>query len=329
VKSRETETVRRIVLLRPNHRLGNALLLTPALNELARQYPEASVDVVTSGRAGAAVFAGLSNVADVLSFPRLSCRSPLATLQAFSDLRSRSYDLAIDPMPHSRSGRFLLSAVNARERVGYADGCYIRDRVLTRSTNVRHAPKSYAAIPVHLLRHTSSTPGNSTSNSAPACPQIALSAAERRHGAQFLNAPTGGQITLAVFANATGSKCYSPEWWRAVIERIRQPIPNLNVVEFVPDDNNPRLAGLAQPKFTRDLRLLGGALAAASLVVSADCGVMHLADAADASVLGLFKTTDPLVYGPRNARSTWMSAADSNPAEVAACVESLLRERRI
>jgi heptosyltransferase III len=321
--------VRRIALLRPNHRLGNALLLTPALNELARQYPDASVDVVTSGRAGTAVFAGFANVADVLSFPRLSCRAPLATLKTFSELRSRRYDLAIDPMPHSRSGRFLLSTVNAHERVGYSDGCYVRDRVLTRSAHIRHAPKSYAEIPVHLLRHTGRTTPLPTPDSTPACPRIALSADERLHGAHFLSAANGGQVTLAVFANATGSKCYSRDWWRAVLERVRHPIRNLNIVEFVPDDNEPRLPGLAQPKFTRDLRLLGSALAAASLVVSADCGVMHLADAADASVLGLFKTTDPLVYGPRNARSTWMNAADSNPAEVAARVESLLRARRI
>ncbi|WP_254427179.1 hypothetical protein [Rhodanobacter sp. C01] len=40
----------RILLLRPNHRLGNTLLLTPLLIELEQRYPGAEIDLITTAK---------------------------------------------------------------------------------------------------------------------------------------------------------------------------------------------------------------------------------------------------------------------------------------
>jgi ADP-heptose:LPS heptosyltransferase len=319
----EPTNIKKIVLLRPNHRLGNNLLLTPAIAELGRLYPTAKVDIVTSGRAGKAIFSAFPNIGEVLSFPRNSCHAPRSMLQTYSALRSRQYDLAIDPMPDSRSGRFLLNRVQAAERIGYASGCMLRDHSLTRSLSSTAAPLSYAEIPVHLIRQC--VEGTSAAASSPALLDMVLTMSERVEGRQLLGVADSTTPTLAVFANATGSKCYSAGWWQAALAEVSKAIPGLKLIEFVPDDGHPRLPSLAEPRFSRDLRIMGGALSAASLVVSADCGIMHLADAAKAKLLGLFKTTDPRVYGPRNGVARAMNAADSDPSAVSAMILDMLR----
>jgi ADP-heptose:LPS heptosyltransferase len=63
--------------------------------------------------------------------------------------------------------------------------------------------------------------------------------------------------------------------------------------------------------------MLGAKLAATSLVVIADGGIMHLADAAGASVLALFQTTAPSQYAPRGPRSESV-LANGLPAEAVA-----------
>ncbi|MCC6171571.1 MAG: hypothetical protein IT481_06025 [Gammaproteobacteria bacterium] len=49
----DPDTVCRIAVIRPNHRLGNNLLLTPLLGAIEDCLPGAEVEVVTGGGAAA------------------------------------------------------------------------------------------------------------------------------------------------------------------------------------------------------------------------------------------------------------------------------------
>lgn len=314
--------IRRIAVLRPNHRLGNTLLLTPLVKQLGDAFPHATVDVVTGGHSGFDVFRGFSNVSDIIGFPKRACRHPVRTAETFRRLLSRRYDLAIDPMIRSRSGRFLLNTLRSTHKLGYSSGSALRDRALTFVADSGTAPRSYAEIPVYLLHRFMAAEDNDPS--AAARLHLSLSAAERERGHAFLNPVDPSAPTMTVFANATGGKCFTPEWWKSVIGWVRRELPRLNVIEFVPDDGRPRLSDVAAGRFTRDLRLLGGALSAANLVACADCGIMHLADASNARLLGLFKTTDPGIYGPRNPNASWLVAHDSDPAAVGARISATL-----
>ncbi|MCC6171572.1 MAG: hypothetical protein IT481_06030 [Gammaproteobacteria bacterium] len=66
------------------------------------------------------------------AFAAHSYASPLATAGMLSRPLRRPDDLAIDPVPRSRSARFLLGLVKARHRIGYEWGIGWRDAVLTR-----------------------------------------------------------------------------------------------------------------------------------------------------------------------------------------------------
>jgi ADP-heptose:LPS heptosyltransferase len=320
--------VRRIAVVRPNHRLGNTLLLTPLVRELEACFPKAEIELVAAGIAAREVFRQFSQVTAVHSFPAASYRNPGQVLRLLHTLSRKRYDIAIDPILQSRSGRFLLGLMRARDRVGYRWGVAGRDRMLTHCVDPAGAPAHCGLSPVHLLRSAYFPRGyRDASPMSMPMPDLRLTESERRDGERQLMAVLGaaaeGRTRVGIFAHATGEKCYPAEWWRRIVAYFRKQ-PSVQLVEFVPIDGRPRLDGDIPALHTCDLRLLGAALAATSLVVIADGGVMHLADAAGARVLGLFKTTEPARYAPQRSQSEWLLARDANADAVAARIGAVL-----
>jgi heptosyltransferase-3 len=329
--SAKPAAVRRIAVLRPNHRIGNTLLLTPLMQELEAQFPDARIELVTAGGVAQAVFARYPQVTALHAFPGKSYRHPGKVLSLLLHLRRQSYDLAIDPTIRSRAGRFLLRFVRARRRLGYAWGEPGKDSVLTDAIDPASAPAHHAEIPVYLLQSALlrlQTPAVAAAAQR-LLMDIRLSEAERREGVLELEAVLGeGQAgqrpTVGLFAHATGAKCLPPEWWRQLVECLQARAPSIRLVEFLPEDARTRLDGIVPGTFTPQLRMLGAKLAATSLVVIADGGVMHLADAAGAPVLALFTTTSPLQYGPRRPGSESLLATDLPADSVAAHISARL-----
>jgi ADP-heptose:LPS heptosyltransferase len=323
--------VYRIAVLRPNHPLGNTLLLTPLICELEAMFPGAEIEIVSAGRAARAVFAEFGQVSAVHAFPARSYRHPGEVLRLLMALKRRSFDLAIDPDVRSRAARFLLGPIQSRDRVGFRWGEPRRDRILTHSTDASAAPSHCAQAPVYLMRSAYGLRPHHESASPLVMPTLTLhrTDAERRGAAEYLAAvlndsDVAARPCLGIYADATGAKCYPVAWWRRIIAALSQQEPGTQVVEFVPHDGSPRLAGEIPVLFTTDLRRLGATLAATSLVVSADCGIMHLASAAGARVLGLFKTTEPARYAPYGAESEGIMASDANPDAVVTRIRAML-----
>jgi heptosyltransferase III len=323
--------VRRIVVLRPNHRIGNTLLLTPLMQELEARFPEAEVALVTAGGAARPVFSAYARVTTQYSFPGKSYRHPLRVLRMLARLRQEQYDIAIDPTTRSRAGRFLLQFVRARRRIGYAWGVARQDRVLTDAVDRAHAPPHHAEIPVYLLRAALRPPGSPEPDaSAARVPlDIRLSEAERQAGVRELafalgREEVGPQPVVGLYAHATGAKCLPPEWWHALVAALRARAPSLQLIEFLPEDGHSRLGDQVRGTYTPDLRTLAAKIAATSLFVIADGGILHLADAAGARVLALFQTTAPSQYAPRGSGCLALSAADTAPEAVAAQICALL-----
>ena len=326
--------IQRIVVLRPNHRLGNVVLLTALVHELGELYPRAEIELVTAGGAARAVFASSPRVTAIHSFPAKSYHHPGRVLRLLWQLRRRSYDLAVDPMPRSRASRFLLRFVRARERIGYRWGSATQDGMLTGAAASAAAPLHWAEKPVYLVRSTyRAEEGAEFDASAIMRPLgIGLTAEERHAGERELATALGSACLgegpiIGIFANATGDKRFASEWWRAVVDVLRVEAPRLRLVQLLPEDGSGRIADDLPTVRSSDLRRVGAMLAASSLVVSADCGVMHLADASGAAVLGLFKTTQPSRFGPRGPASEALLASDESPAALAARIISRLSER--
>jgi ADP-heptose:LPS heptosyltransferase len=326
-----TRAVSRILVIRPNHRLGNNVLLTPLLAELEMLFPGAEVEVLTGGGAAKQVFAGFKRVTAVHAFPNWSFIRPHTVFAILQRIRKARYDLAIDASVRSRSGRFLLGLVTARYRVGYAWGVSWRDRCLSHPVVRGGEPPHMAQTAAYLVRAALSRElCLPDSIDGPPLLDVRVSTGERAEARALLSrvlAGSGGsavgdaatdasRMLVSLYPFATAAKNYPEQWWLQVAAGLRALSPNIDVIEIVPGDGRARLQGEVPALYSTRIRELAAVIAQSRLFVSGDCGVMHLGSAAGAQVLGLFKVTDPSVYAPYGRGSEGFKADDADPAAV-------------
>ncbi len=287
----------RILVIRPNHRLGNVVLLTPLLADLERAYPGARIDLLVSGGIAAQALADGYRIDTLHMLPRHALREPRRLWRTLRHLRAVRYDLAIDPSVGSQSGRLLLLFARARFRLGFAEAGQ-RGR-LTHGVPMPTTPRHMAQLPVYLLRAARGEPFAATR-----CPplDLRLSATERAQGEIELQRRLGprhaGQARIGLFAEATGAKAFPIAWWQTLHAALARRWPSAAFFELVPVDGRPRLAGIATHFHSPDVRKAAAVLAGLDRFISADCGVMHLAVASGVPTAALFSVTDPATYAP-------------------------------
>lgn len=305
--------IQRILVCRPNHRLGNTILLTPLLAELEQRFPGAEVDMLASGVAAPAICAGYSGIGEITLIDRRAVRRPWKTLMALRRLRAKRYDLVIDAAAGSSSGRFAAALARARFQLR------------TDAPPAESMPLHLASRPVSALRWALAM------GEGDAYPHldVRLTPAEKISGraalARVLHPEHGaGAPVLLLFPNATGTKCFDTAWWQAFIRELTARRGRVQIVELVAADGASRLAHEFPTYFTSDLRKLAAFIDAAGTYISADCGVMHLAAATSATTMGLFTTTDPARYTPYGGGNRGFACEDGSPVSAAARVASHL-----
>ena len=306
--------VYRILVLRPNHRLGNTLLITPLLGELERRFPGAEVDVVTGCEAAPEIFAGFRQVRRIYQLTRRPGHHPLRLWQAVRAMRRARYDLAIDCVKGSRSARILLRWSGARQWIAPPF-----DEADTRAAGPEwqavwaKAPGHFALDAVHALRHALGSHRLAPDWSPPRL-RIKLREDEVQEGREALDDLLGesggidhGGPVVAIFPNATGNKRLSGEWWQQFIDALQRRDPSLRFIEVVAAHGASQLDGRLPAYFSSDVRRMAGLIRQCDAYISGDCGVMHLACASGTPTLGLFtrpNLTRYRPYGPHDAAAT-------------------------
>jgi len=294
--------IQRVLICRPNHRLGNTLLLTPLLVEIERRFPGAEVDLLSAGPAAHAVFRGFDIVGECTTLDRRAARRPLATIGALRKLRSRRYDLVIDAAAGSSSGRLASAMAKARFQLR------------TDAMPTDGAATHLAARPVQALRWAL---GVAAGDEVPLL-DVRLTDVERRGGRDALarvlrGANERGLPVMAIFPNATGSKRLPSDWWSDFTCELVARTGDTCVVELVSADGQSRLGGGFPTYYTSDPRKLAAFIEAAGTYISADCGVMHLAAATAATTVGIFGPTDPARYAPYGRNNVAIACDDGCP----------------
>ncbi|MEO8741886.1 MAG: glycosyltransferase family 9 protein [Lysobacteraceae bacterium] len=312
--------VHRIVVLRPNHRLGNLLLITPLITELERTFPGAEVDIVVGCPAAQELLGKFFSVRRIHGLPRYMIRHPLFMLGTLFRIRSARYDLGIDTSMGSNSGRLLLAWTRPRYALGVpnvATGADARWNAIMRS-----APRHMAQLPVYVLRSAISTMGSvGEAHYAPLSASLAPD--ERQAGKSILSALTHvhdsakNTVIVGLFANATGNKRYNETWWQQFLATLESSHPEYVIVEIMAAHGRSQLGSRIPSFFSSSPRKMAAVMSNLTCFVSADCGVMHLACASDAPTIGLFSVTDASVYAPYGHRSQAVLTADKSPEQVA------------
>ncbi|TAL86815.1 MAG: lipopolysaccharide heptosyltransferase family protein [Rhodanobacter sp.] len=315
--------IHKILICRPNHRLGNAILISPLLAEVEALYPGAEIDMVSAGHAAQTLFASRFQLRRVFSFPRKIARHLGSSVGLLRQLRENTYDLAIDASNGSQSGRLLLAIVKARFKLGFAE----QPAQAGVAPEPDEGPEHFALRTVFLLR---TAYAGKRDGGWPEL-NVHLTDEERRQ-ARLALARIVGESTLSaperpvvgIFANATGAKHYGEAWWTRFVSTLQALQPGICIVDLVADHGQSQLGQAFPSYYTRDLRRLASMIANMSAFISADCGVMHLAAASGTPTLGLFSVTSAAKYGPYGDANSAIDTATLNAAEAAAIASDWL-----
>ncbi|MEY2160296.1 MULTISPECIES: glycosyltransferase family 9 protein [unclassified Rhodanobacter] len=308
--------IHRILICRPNHRLGNAILVSPLLAEVEALYPGAEIDLVVGGEAASSLFANRFQVRRIFSLPRKIAQHLWRTRALLRELQRNSYDLAIDTCQGSQSGRLLLLTVKARFKLGFPDP----EANPGSAWHGLPCPEHLGQRGVFLLRAARGLELDHP------CPPLNLDLSDsekqqaRRALANILGAAPprpAGRTIVGIFANATGAKCYGEDWWRQFAGALTEKRPDVLIVDVLAEHGRSQLGGVFAPYYTRDLRRLASMVANMDGFISADCGVMHLAAASGTPTLGLFSVTQPSKYAPYGGLNGAIDTHGMSASEVA------------
>jgi ADP-heptose:LPS heptosyltransferase len=221
------------------------------------------------------------------------------------DIRKTEYDLIVDPCVGSGFSRALTRILRGHRKVGFSD--QPTNSGLTHRVPLAAAPRHMAKRAISLLRRV--TPLEARDSTEFPRLDIRLTDMERAHGKSVIerllaSSQQTGNAVIGIFANATGAKCYPKAWWTELIAALKAHNPGCSVIEIIPVHGRSMLDSQWPGYYSTSIRRMGAVMSAVDLMISADCGVMHLAVASRVATVGMFCVTDEAVYGPYGAGSS-------------------------
>lgn len=308
--------IRRVLVCRPNYRLGNLLLTTPLIQEIEQTFPNARIDLFIKGGAGSLIFRNYKSIAALIQLPKKPFKDLLKYLRGWLHIQKTRYDIVINVVANSSSGRLSTKYANAKFRC-FGD---VDSTILSKYPDADHMAK----FPVYSFRNFLTQLGFPENTRAVAPMNLALSAAEIAHGKKLLtDIVKNDRKTIALFTYATGDKCYSESWWQEFYTKLKAVYPEYNIIEILPVENISQLAFSIPAFYSKDVREIGSFITNTNLFIGADSGMMHLASASNTPTVGLFKITNAKIYAPYNHNSLAIDTSGKSIDECIAIVKSI------
>ena len=69
INKKEPIKIERVLINRPNQRLGNTLLITPLVQEIVKNFPNAKIDIFVKGKVAPIVFENYPQVDQIIELP--------------------------------------------------------------------------------------------------------------------------------------------------------------------------------------------------------------------------------------------------------------------
>ena len=283
--------IKRVLIIRPNHRLGNQLLLTPLVQEVIRTFKDCEIDLFVKGGVAHPVFENYTQINKIIKLPKKPFNNLFQYAKSWISIKKKTYDLVINGDKSSSSGRLLTQTAKSKIKI-FGD---VNEEIQQQYKDHEHISK----YPIYNLRHYLSKLGFETENEEIPLLDIKLSKDELSNGKKILDdIIKNGKKTICIYTNATGNKCYSETWWEKVYSRLLKTYPDYNIIEMLPIENISKINFKAPNFYSKDIREMGAIIHNTNIFISADNGVMHLASASLTPIVGFFSRTSPNIYGP-------------------------------
>lgn len=316
--SLKIEDVKRVLIIRPNHRLGNQLLLTPLVQEVLNTFPNSEIDLFVKGGVAYPVFENYSRVTKIIQLPRKPFNALFKYAKSWVSVKSKAYDLVINGDKNSSSGRLLTNLAKAKLKI-FGD---IDVDIQNKFNDHKHISK----YPIYNLRSNLERLGFPKNETALPVLDIKLSASEIEKGKVILDdIIKNDKKTICIYTNATGDKCYSETWWETFYERLKTDYPDFNIIEMLPIENISKINFKAPNFYSEDIREMAGIIKNTSIFIAADNGVMHLASATLTPCVGFFSVTDENIYAPYGNGSVALNTNHTNMEDWMQAIQGILR----
>ena len=297
--------IKKVLIIRPNHRLGNQLLLTPLVQEVINMFPGCEIDLFVNGNAAPSIFENYQQVNKIIKLPKKPFNNLFQYAKSWISIKQKTYDLVINADRNSSSGRLLTQMSKAKIKV-FGD---VDETIKQQYDDYEHISK----YPIYNLRHYLSRLGIEYNTTEMPLLDIKLSEEEISKGKNILkDIIRNNKKTICIYTNATGNKCYSETWWETVYSRLLKEYPEFNIIEMLPIENISKINFKAPNFYSQDIREMGAIIHNTNIFVSADNGVMHLASASLTPIVGFFSRTKRNVYGSYGNGSVALDTNETN-----------------
>lgn len=288
-------SVKKILLVRANFRMGNALLALPAIAGFRNGFSDAQIDFVGSPISGVLFQNQPLNRHYVAPrrFPRVLWQYPRLIRQ----LRANQYDMAVDvSCSHSGVGSFIVGLSGARMRAGLAGKWdYFFDLKIPKLREKNKYLKSTEFLAAMRLE------------AGQAVGALKFSAVEKADGLSALESglsgKTGKKVGVFVGARKLRGKRWPVENFVDLIHGLAQR--GFSVVAFLgPEETDiaHALGGSLGPKipliYEPSVRKFAAMLAQLDLFICCDSGPMHLACSVGVPVVAIFQERDLMRWAP-------------------------------
>jgi ADP-heptose:LPS heptosyltransferase len=313
IKAGEGPGIKRILLSRPNSRLGNQLMITPLVQECIALFPGCRIDLFVRGSLSEIIYKNYGEVDRIIELPRKPFRQLGRYLGVWLSLRRRRYNLVINVTGGSSSGRLSTRFARARWRLFNNTDAFL-ERWLP---DYGHMAKS----PVYNLRRYLQLPRREQQGPVPPL-SLRLDAGELANGREVLRRYVDDtKPVICIYTFATGLKRHSEKWWTMMYASLKEAFgARYHILEVLPVENVSQINFCAPSYYSRDLREIASVIANSALFIGADSGIMHLAAASGAPVAGLFSVTLMPVYRPYGGRNL---AIDTNSTSTGRIIDIL------
>ena len=299
----ELESIHKILVVRINYRIGNILFMTPLLNALEKEFPNAKIDMIVGASFTKPLIQEMPQINHVYDFPRKLLKQPLKLLKFKKFLNQEKYDLIINPNPNSSSNGFFTLLIKSKYKIGF--------EVANKFTPLTHSmpfPKEVtheALRPLLLMQLLSKkdTKFNQTLD-------IRLTQKEKASEKVTPN-------TIGIFRDARGNKKIDNSWWSLLLEKLKNLDNSLNFIDILDPNNTTSLNKTIKTLSKKNLRTLSANIANLDAFICGDTGPMHLSSASQTPTIALFKTTSPLYYGTLGEKDLSLILKDKSIENIA------------
>ncbi|MFT7860985.1 MAG: glycosyltransferase family 9 protein [Sulfurimonas sp.] len=311
------DEVKNILIIRPNYRIGNLLFLTPLINELAKQIPDAKIDIIVGMKLAGKILEPLPNVDKVIDIPRKLLLHPVEMYRYIKQTRKKNYDITLNISGGSTSSQIVTALVKSK-----AKASFYSDKLWADFTHVQErGTQTYVHMGLETLEFLRffNIPIPKPQPSL----DIKLTDGELQQAQTDLekllddNNVSKEKKIITIFRNARFDKKIADDWWSEWIDEILKLDENIVFIDILSPDIPQKLNDKVLAYGNKDLRILGAFFQQCDLYVSADTGPMHLAVAAQAKVLAFFNKTSAEVYGALGERNKTIDIENLSIKEVA------------